>query len=38
MQKPKPMKQPKNPAPKSFKTGVKGKVWGKQNNDWTPSP
>ena len=35
----KPKKQPTQtkPASKTFKTGVQGKVWGKQNQDWIPS-
>lgn len=37
MQKPKPKTMPK-PAPKTFKTGVQGKVWGKQNDDWIMCP
>jgi len=38
-----PPKNPKMPPAKSsngksvFKTGVSGKVWGTQNDDWVPS-
>ena len=34
---PKKAKAPANPMKGAFKTGVQGKVWGKQYNDWLPS-